>query len=152
TKFVPRLTHRERERHRERRRIEREPRPPRRVIARENEGAHLFSASFTLGVARRADDRADLGRDDVAIRMNRNEKPAALEREADAAPRRRRSRRGPQTKRLAFELEELFGVDLAAELLDALEDSPLRRRELVDLFGELLGIAERLPRRLERER
>src|SRR5262249_38449845 len=59
---------------------------------------------------------------------------------------------GAKAQRLLFELEELLGVDLTAFALDALEDTPLGGRELVDLLGELAGVAEDLPRELEGER
>ena len=74
---------------------------------------------------------------DVPVRVHRDEQRAPLEREADAAARGRRARRRPQAQRLALELEQLLGVDLAAVVLDALEDAPLGGRELRDLLGEL---------------
>ena len=61
---------------------------------------------------------ADFGRNDVAVRVNGDEEAAPLEREADAAPRRRRAHRAAQAQRLALEIEQLLGVDLAADVLD----------------------------------
>ena len=43
---------------------------------------------FALHAPLRTDDSHDFTRDDVAVRVYGNEKAAALEREADSAPRR----------------------------------------------------------------
>src|SRR5204863_6951020 len=98
----------------------------------------------------RADDVRDLRRNDVTVRMHRDEKAATLEREADTPARRCGAGCGAKTERFAFELEELLGVDFAAELLDAFEDATLGCRELFDLLGELWRIAKDFPCGLER--
>jgi hypothetical protein len=87
----------------------------------------------------------------MTVRMHRDEQTASLERKANAATGRRRSGRGAKAERFALELEQLFGVDLSAELLDAFEYAALRRGELVDLFCELVRIPEDLPSWLQRE-
>jgi hypothetical protein len=55
------------------------------VVAFVHERLHLLAARLALCVAGGADDRADLGRNDVTVRMNRDEEATALEGEADAA-------------------------------------------------------------------
>src|SRR5580693_5213031 len=98
------------------------------MIAGGDEGPHLFAPGRALDVARGTDDRAHLGRHHMSIRMDGNERRASLEREPDAAPRWRRARGGPQPKGLTFELEQLFGVDLAPLGLDTFEHAPFGRR------------------------
>jgi hypothetical protein len=147
-----RLAGRDGHAHREGRRIERETRATRRVVTRRDEELHFFPMRRAFAVVHRADDRADLGRDDVAVRMHRDEKGAAFEREPDPATRRRGARRGTKTQGLALELEQLFGVDFAALGLDPLQDTALGQRQLADLLLEARRVSQGLERRLERER
>src|SRR6185437_2676267 len=59
---------------------------------------------------------------------------------------------GPaQAQRLALQIEQLLGVDLAPAALDALQELALDGGYLVDLRAELGRIAELLPRGLEGE-
>ena len=76
----------------------------------------------------------------------------------------RRSREKPAPRRVAVtppaprrrsgsrsRFEQLLRVDLAAAALDALEQLALDGGDLLDLFAEAIGVAELLPRGLERE-
>ncbi len=150
--FVARLTPGERQPHRQRYGIRREPRASRRVVVRLHEAADLIALRLALGLLRGAHDRADLGRHDVAIRVHGHEQSAPLEREAHPASRRRRPRRRAHPQRLSFELQELLGICLAPFALHRLQHAPLGAGQLLDLLGQLRGIAEHLPRGLERER
>src|SRR5262249_39773769 len=88
-----RLADGERHPERQHRRVPREARTPRRMILPEDEGTDLLAACLTLLMTARADDRAHLRRDDVTVRVDRNQEPAPLERETHATPRRRSASR-----------------------------------------------------------
>ena len=124
----------------------------RRVIFAEHEAPDFVPMRLAIGLPLRPDDGRDLGRNHVAIRVHRYQKAASFERKADAAPRWSRARSAAQTHGLALEVEQLFGIDLAADALDRHQELPLEGRELFDLTRQALARGEHLPRRLEAER
>ena len=71
-----------------------------------------------------------LGRNDMAVRVHGHQKSPAFQGETDAAARRGRAHGTPQAQRLALEIQELFRVHLAADVLDGVQKLPLERSEL----------------------
>ena len=122
-----------------------------RVISIDREGLDLAPPLLACLVRDSSDDACDLGWDDVAVRVNGHQEPASLQRETDAASGLRRPLGGSQTQRLAFELEQLVGLDFTAFVLDPFENTPFGWGKLRDFFGETLGVAQKLPGRFERK-
>lgn len=122
------------------------------MIFSQHVAADLATLGFALGATLGANDAGDLRRDHVPVRVHRDQEATALEREADAATRRCRPGGAAQPQRLAFEIEELFRVHLAAYLLDGAKELALHGREGVDFFVEANGVVERFPSRLQGER
>jgi hypothetical protein len=115
------------------------------VVAGGHEGSNFLAMGLTFLVVGGADDRAHGRGDDVAVGMNGDQEPTSFEREADATTGGGGAGGGAEAKRLAFELEELLGVDLAAVDLDTFHDATLRDGEARDFGGEELAVAEDIP-------
>ena len=149
--LVARLAHAEGHGDREERGVGGEAGAARRVVLLEDEGADLGAAQLARLAAVGADNLGDLGGDDVAVGVDGDEEGAPLQREARAATGRVDAARAAQAQRLALEVEQLLGVDLAAAALDVLEQLALDGGHLLDLGAQVGGVAELLPGGLERE-
>lgn len=112
-----------------------------------NLGAARLARLAAIG----ADDLRDLRGDDVPVGVDGDEEGAPLQREARAAAGGRDAAGAAQAQGLALEIEQLLGVDLAAAALDVLQELALDGGHLLDLLAQALGVAELLPRGLERE-
>ena len=140
-----------RESHRQHTGVSREASAPRRMIVLGDEGLELGALQLASAVGPRGDDSRHLGRNHMPVRVERNQEAAPLQGESDPAPGLGRAGGGAQTERLALELEQLVGVDLAALLLDGVEQLALARWELVHFGAERGLLAEGLPGHLEPE-
>jgi hypothetical protein len=122
------------------------------VIGIEHERTHLRSPRLACRLMRGTDHQPHFGRHHVAVGVHRNEQATALERESHTTPRRCRAGGAPQSHRLALEIEQLFGIDFSAFSFERFEQATLDRGKLLDLFGELGGVRQDLPRHFQRQR
>jgi hypothetical protein len=96
------LTYQRGHRQCERRCVVREHRTPGRMILLLHHRANLAPPVVPSGTPLGPDQYRHLRRDHMPVRVNRNQKAAALERETHAPPRGRGTRRAAQAQRLAL--------------------------------------------------